>query len=384
MISLSMVKYLEIMNIGERILTKLKEDFSLQGLIKIVLLLLIVLLFQATAGIWQGLFSRLFNVFKPFLYGFVIAYILRRAFTRLEKAGVPRKISIPIVYVIIIALLVLLISTLFPIVLTRTSSLIESMINGINWVTVHIQTLTSGDMPPWIVGLVDAGVSALSDFRSLIPNLTGSLPEFVNATISTLTMIIFSIVISIFMSFGWEKIRYYIVYLSMRVGRRFNTAVFEIDHEIDDYLKSMLTLMLIRFGEYALLYFLIGHPDWLILGLLTAISIFIPYIGPVIISTVGILTALTLSMTQCLILIAAIVILSQVDEYVVAPMVHARNTHVSPLWTLFSIFAGGTFLGIPGIIIALPVFLSCRVIYRIYIKEELPKTEDTAGKEAKE
>ena len=233
MISLSMVKYLEIMNIGERILTKLKEDFSLQGLIKIVLLLLIVLLFQATAGIWQGLFSRLFNVFKPFLYGFVIAYILRRAFTRLEKAGVPRKISIPIVYVIIIALLVLLISTLFPIVLNRTSSLIESMINGINWVTVHIQTLTSGDMPPWIVGLVDAGVSALSDFRSLIPNLTGSLPEFVNATISTLTMIIFSIVISIFMSFGWEKIRYYIVYLSLRVGRRFNTAVFEIDHEID-------------------------------------------------------------------------------------------------------------------------------------------------------
>jgi predicted PurR-regulated permease PerM len=221
-----------------------KEDFSMQGLIKIVLLLLIVLLFQATAGIWQGLFSRLFNVFKPFLYGFVIAYILRRAFTRLEKAGVPRKISIPVVYVIIIALLLLLISTLFPIVLNRTSSLIESMINGINWVTVHIQTLTSGDMPPWIVGLVDAGVSALSDFRSLIPNLTGSLPDFVNATISTLTMIIFSIVISIFMSFGWEKIRYYIVYLSLRVGRRFNTAVFAIDHEIDDYLKSMLTLML--------------------------------------------------------------------------------------------------------------------------------------------
>ena len=384
MISLSMVKYLEIMNVGEKIIAKLKEDFSVQGLVKIVLLLLIVLLFQAAAGVWQGLFSRLFNVFKPFMYGFIIAYILRRAFTRLEKAGVSRKISIPVVYVIIIALLLLLISTLFPMVLNRTSSLIESMINGINWVTTHVESLTSGDMPPWIIGLVDAGVAALSDFRSLIPNLTGSLPEFVNATISTMTMIVFSTVISILMSFGWDKIRYYVVYLSLRIGRRFNRAVFAIDEEIDEYLKSMLTLMLIRFAEYSLLYFFIGHPDWLILGLLTAISIFIPYIGPIIISTIGILTTLTLSGTQCLILIAAIVILSQVDEYVVAPMIHARNTHISPLWTLFSIFAGGSFLGIPGIIIALPVFLSCRVLYRIYIKEELPETEDTAGKEAKE
>ena len=77
---------------------------------------------------------------------------------------------------------------------------------------------------------------------------------------------------------------------------------------------------------------------------------------------------------MCLILSIAIVILSQVDEYVIAPLVHARNTHISPLWTLFSIFAGGTLLGVPGIIIAIPAFLTIRTIYRIYIKEEEEET----------
>lgn len=367
------------MNITEKIRTKLKEDLSMQGLIKLALLLVIVLLFQATAGLWKGLFTKIFNILRPFIVGFVIAYVLRRLFSRLEEHGISRRISIPVVYIAIILLLVWLLSSLVPMVLSKASALIESMINSINWVREQLSSQTSG-IPVWILEVINSGTEVLSDFKSLIPGLTGSIPDVVNAAIGVITTTIISIVVSIFMSLEWEKIRAFIVKTTIRISRRCYQTVFAIDEEIGEYLKSMLTLTLIRFAEYSLLYFLIGHPDWLILGLLTAISIFIPYIGPIAVNTIGILTALTLSATQVLILCAAIAVLSQVDEYMIAPLVHARRTHISPLWTLFSIFAGGNLLGIWGIILAIPIFLAARTIYRIWFDEE----ENAVKEEGKE
>ena len=62
-------------------------------------------------------------------------------------------------------------------------------------------------------------------------------------------------------------------------------------------------------------------------------------------------------------LIILIVVLSQVDEYVIAPLVHSHNTSVTPLWALFSIFAFSGLFGIVGLVIAIPGYLALRVIY---------------------
>lgn len=371
-----MVKYSEIFMITpEKIVQKLKEDFSLQAIVKVVLLLLIVLLFQATYGVWKGLFAALFSILRPFIYGFVIAYILRRIISVCERRGISNKVSIPLTYLVIILLLYWLLSSLIPMILSRSSAFIGSVISGISWVEEHMSTLLASDIPPWISTVIDSGVSALSDARNLLPSVTGSLPEFFNATVDVLTTAVISTVISIFMLFEWDQIRYYFVYFSCRISLRCYQTVFTVNQEIDEYLKSMLMLTAIRFIEYSLLYYLVGHPDWLILGILTAFAVFIPYVGPVIITTIGILTLLIQSVSRTVILLIAIVILSQVDEYLIAPLVHARNTHVSPLMTLFSIYAGGTLLGIPGIIIALPVFLALRTVYRIYFLQQEPTIE---------
>ncbi len=367
------------MNIAEKFKNLIKEDFSIQGLIKMTLVLLIVLLFQATAGLWTGLFTKIFSILSPFIAGFVIAYILRRLFSRLEEHKIPRRISIPVVYLVIIVLLIWLLYSLVPMVLSKASALIESMIRSINWVSEMISSQNSAGMPSWILSLIQSGAAALSDVRNLIPGLTGSIPDFVNAALGAVTVTIISIVVSLFMSLEWDRIRSFIVDLSMRISPRCCRILFAIDDEIGEYLKSMLTLMLIRFAEYSLLYFAVGHPDWLILGLLTAISVLIPYVGPVAINTIGILTALTLSTTQIVILVAAIAVLSQVDEYMIAPLVHARRTHISPLWSLFSIFAGGNLLGVWGIVLAIPAFLAARTVWHIYYgtdSEGKPEKED--------
>ncbi|MBR4456785.1 MAG: AI-2E family transporter, partial [Solobacterium sp.] len=111
---------------------------------------------------------------------------------------------------------------------------------------------------------------------------------------------------------------------------------------------------------------LVGHKDWLLVSLLTALGLIVPYIGPMIGNVVGILTALTLPQKNVVILLICIVVLSQVDAYIIEPLIHSHNVKISPLWALFSIYAGGILAGGLGVMIAIPVYLAIRALIRTY------------------
>lgn len=102
------------------------------------------------------------------------------------------------------------------------------------------------------------------------------------------------------------------------------------------------------------------------MGLITALSLIVPYIGPTIANIIGIFTALSLPTGNIIFLVVAILVMSNTDEYVLAPFVHSHNTHVTPLWAIFSVFTGGVLFGSVGVIIAIPVYLAVRVIILRY------------------
>jgi predicted PurR-regulated permease PerM len=55
-------------------------------------------------------------------------------------------------------------------------------------------------------------------------------------------------------------------------------------------------------------------------------------------------------------------VLSQVDAYVIEPLIHSRNVRITPLWALFSIYAGGILGGGIGVMVAIPVYLAIRAV----------------------
>lgn len=341
---------------------KLKDDVSMQVLVKLVLLFVVVLLIQSTAVFWKTLFGVIWRIIKPFFIGFVIAFVLKAPVKFAETRGIPRRVTVPVIYICILLFLFWIVVTLVPMITARSSDLINSLIGGINWIYETLNNMSGYGMPPWITGSITEAVNALSGFQSFLPNLSASVPHMVTSAISTLTTSVFAVIISIFMCFEWEKIRFTVLRLCHRVSRKMYDSAIMINEELSDYVRSLLTLMLIRFFEYILVYVIVGHPDWLILALLTSISLIVPYIGPTIINTIGIITALTLEPGKIILLISLILVLSNVDEYVISPLVHARNTNVTPLWALFSIFAGNAIAGVGGIIAAIPVFLIIRIL----------------------
>ncbi len=351
------------MNFIENIFEKI-SDISMRALIRMLLILGIIYLIMATDSVWSGTARTVFGIIKPFLYGFIMAYILQKPINYGVKHKIPKKIAILLIYAIGLLLVYLLLATLVPLLLDRAGGFINSMISGVSWLYSHYASMTESNTPDWIKDFADKLIQALSSFRNVIPNsISTSLPVFVTDTLSHITTFVFSTIISVYLCIDWEKLR--ATFLKAIGSRNFTNVriMLKIDDEVSSYIHSMIVLMLITFVEYSLLYGLLGHKDWLILGIITSLAHLVPYVGPMAANTIGVLTALNMPTPNLIILIVMIVILSNVDPYIIQPMVHSRNTKISPLEALFSVFAFGRIFGMKGIIVAIPLFLIIRVLF---------------------
>ena len=72
-------------------------------------------------------------------------------------------------------------------------------------------------------------------------------------------------------------------------------------------------------------------------------------------------------------------IFPNIDGYIISPRVYGKTNNISPLLTIFAVFAGGVLGGFVGILIALPLTIILRTIYRHYeddIKEKIDDIKD--------
>lgn len=371
------------MRLVEKVEAVLNKDGTIGILVRIVLLLLVILLFLKTGAFWNWIWTKLLAIFSPFLIGFVIAYILRSPINFGVRHHIKKGIMITICYLVIFVFIVWLVSTIVPMILSRTGDFINSMIAGVNWLTSKYAEFTNYSTDhAWLLSIVDEATASLENLSSLIPEATNSIPQLLSNAIGTTTTIIFAVIISIFMCIEWEKITTSILRIARGISKECFSCVLDVDVEVSSYIKSLLVLMIIKFFEYSLVYLIIGHEDWMILALMTSISLLIPYLGPTIVNCIGILTAIAIPGGKVIILIILIVVLSQVDEYVIAPLVHSHNTAVTPLWALFSIFTGSALFGIFGLIIAIPAYLAIKVIYDRFHKIDKILAEGTGNEKA--
>ena len=353
------------MKLIESLAERINKDINVQALLRIILVLVIVWLFRATDVFWKSLLNKGWHIIRPFFLGFIIAYVLQPMIRRLEGLKLPRKIVVPIVYILLLVLLGWLLFTIIPLLYSRLSSFILSLINGLNSAYSAYAEFADAEVPLWIQRMVTEAVNYLRTTLNVMPQLYGSVSNIISNAANIFTIIVLTLIISMYMCGSWEKIRDSIYAIARRGGNPMIRNIQAVDNEIGGYIRSLLVLMVIKFLEYALMYYLVGHKDWLLVALLTALGLIVPYIGPMIGNVVGVLTALSLPTRNIIIIIVCIVALSQVDAYVIVPLIHSRNVKISPIWALFSIYAGGILAGGWGVMLGIPVYLAVRAILHL-------------------
>ena len=166
-----------------------------------------------------------------------------------------------------------------------------------------------------------------------------------------------------------DKIRKSFKDLLKSNGKRSFEYVKCMDIEITNYLKGLEIFMVIQLFEYSFLFFIVGHPNWLILGILACITTVIPYFGGLITNIIAIILASVVSLPLVIATTVICLIFPQLDGYLISPKVYGKTNNVNPLITIMVVSVGGTVAGITGIIVALPIYLLVRTTYHFFKKD---------------
>lgn len=338
-------------------------------LINFALLAFIAGILYLTFPFWGELLNRIVSILIPFVVSFAIAYALYPFLLKMERKGIPKLLGIGILTIVILGGIGAIFYVLIPILYDQIVSLVNISIDTVK----NLSNEYNIDLSNIQDKITDIG-SLTTQFGSDISKLGYNI---ISTSLSFLIMSVVCFIISLYFLSEMTKIRTWFKKILTRAkdSKRFK-YVKELDNQITNYFVGLEAFMLIQFFEYTLAYLIIGHPYFLLMGILASVTTVIPYFGGIVANIIAVLTAALISPKLLIMSIIVCIILPIFDGYVLSPRVYAKSNDMHPLIIIFSVFAGGILGGVIGIIIALPLAIILICTYRFYEKEIINKIKD--------
>lgn len=110
--------------------------------------------------------------------------------------------------------------------------------------------------------------------------------------------------------------------------------------------------------------FLIGIPFALLLGILSGLLAFIPFVGPIISIIPPILLALAQNPIAALWVILAYLVIQAIESNLVQPVVMSRAVSLHPVVIVFTLLIMGSLFGFVGLLLAVPLIAALQVLVR--------------------
>lgn len=337
-------------------------------LLNVLLLIAIICLLYLIRDLWIGIVVTLFNVIAPFLLAFALAYVLYPIIKKLINAGAPKWLAILSISIIGIGLLLILLVLTIPLLYEQ----ILLFISNISVLLSDIQTkyeISFGGLQ-----------SSLSKFSTdVIANLGSSISDgaisVVSASFGVISTGVVVLAAAIYFLIDMEKIRSSVSdYLSKR-NKRLLSYLSTLDTELTKYIGGMGLSIVLQIIEYTIAFALIGHPNWLILGLLSGISAIIPWFGGFIVAVISLLVSSVISTKMFLLTVIICIICPIIDGNVIGPKVYGKTNKLQPILVIFAVSAGGMIAGFWGIVLSLPIAIIIKVTYKFYHNDIFKKVQ---------
>ena len=220
----------------------------------------------------------------------------------------------------------------------------------------------------------------LGDFNSILSDFSKSLGDIsinlINQTINVFTIALISFIVSIKLLIDMDKIRLSFKNYLIKKNKKTYNYVKKLDHEMSKYFVGLGKYILVQFIEYTVIFFLIRHPYYLILGVLCSITTIIPYFGGIFANIIACITSFFISQKLFILTLIVAFICPNIDGYVISPRIYGKTNQVPTLLTIFAVYTGGKIYGIIGIIIALPLTIILLATYRFYKSDINKKIDD--------
>ena len=302
------------------------------------------------------------SLLAPFIVGFAFAYSLTPLIRWLQKKGLNKTLAVIIVILGLLIIIAGLIAIVVPLLYDQIVLLVKNVVEVFN----NFNSSFNLNIGSFEIKLTDYLTDISKELGSFASSTTMGI---LSSSIDFTGKFIVGFVGFVYFLADMDKIRRGFKDILSSISKRLVSYIKVMDVEISNYLKGLEIFMVIQLFEYSILFLLIGHPNWLILGILACVTTVIPYFGGLITNVIAIILATVVSPKLLILTIIICLIFPQLDGYLISPKVYGKTNNVNPLITIMVVSVGGTLKGVIGIIVALPCYLLIRTTYKFYKKD---------------
>lgn len=322
----------------------------------------------------------------PFVVGLVLAYLLDMPVERMSRVGLPRWVSVLLVYAIVLAVVVeAAVLTVRPL-----ASELSTFIREFPTFTAQVTDMYAHlDLAPTVRAAIDNWLAELG------AGIAGLDPAALLPVVSGIAGIVGSIV-------GYVLIPVWIFYLIK--DRPALTAAAErslpatwwpdvtavsglILRVFGQWLRGQLVLGLaVGVATFAGLTFLNATVDpvfgrfAILLSVVAGVLELLPIIGPIIAAIPAVLLALTAGIDAGIAALILYTAIQQLENYFLVPKIQGDAVELHPSAVMFALVVGGAIAGLLGAILALPIAAAARDVFRYLFHrfDDPPATPDEA------
>ncbi len=318
------------------------------------------------------------DILLPFVAGLAIAYLLTPLTDRLERLGVNRLAAALLIITVVVLALIYLILLVAPFLGGQLSSFIESVPGYV----AKLQALLSDPSLPWIQKLLGAGFSPDKSMGDLMTQGVGWLTAFLHslwsggrALVSVFSLVVVTPVVAFYLIYDWHRmIRTVDGWIPVRQRDTVRALAREIDAAISGFLRGQTGVCLILGSFYALALTLTGLNFGLLIGLISGLITFVPYVG----SMTGLVLSLGVAVAQfwpdygSILMVLGIFLVGQfLEGYVLSPKLVGESVGLHPVWLIFALLAFGYLFGFVGLLVAVPLAATIGVLVRFALRQYL-------------
>lgn len=345
---------------------------------------------------FKGNIKKVINILMPFIYGGVMAYLLKTPcnyFDKVWERYLPEKwkkhktgLSVLTVLILVFLGLYILLRTIIPQVVSSITVLAGmvpvSVSKFFDWVSSYLNS--EGVVQNYIRPIVeDISKEAVTWMNSdLLPQLQNIVTNTLNSVVGVVTNLGIGFIVCIYALCARKKFARQgkaVVYsiLKPKYADSFMEELYFTDKTFDGFLSGKILdsaiVGLICYGFCLIMTFTRGFSNGVLISLIIGITNIIPYFGPFIGAIPSTLLILMSDPIGAVIFLIFIIILQQFDGNVLGPRLLAGSVGLSGFWVLFAITIFSGFFGFIGVLIGVPVFAVIYDMIRKLVKQGLDR-----------
>ena len=318
-----------------------------------------------------GLVYLLNSVLMPFVASMILAYLADPLTNYFQRLGLKRPLAVSLVFLVLLIVLTACLLIFIPLVVQQIKQLGEAVPDIFMWVenvlAPQVQEWTGYDLRAEVTNVREVLVENWRDAGGYLAQALGHIGRSGMALMTWITYIALIPVVTFYLLLDWGRMLRNVASL---VPRQWADDTFRLARRCDEVLASFLRGQLLVMLSLGIIYAtgltMMGLNFGLLIGFVSGIVSFVPFLGFIVGITVALIVALFQFGTWWAVL-GVIVVFSigqAAESVILQPKLLGDKIGLHPVAVIFAVLAGGNIFGFTGVLLALPAAAVFMVLLR--------------------